>query len=80
MVQRREALLTLYGHQVSCSRIGWHGKGKFPRFWHKRSFSISPTLEEFQALMESFCNEEIMLQPRLGYARALERMCGLTLY
>jgi len=38
------------------------------------------TLEEFQALMESQRDKEIMLQPCFGHAQALGRMYGLTLY
>lgn len=38
------------------------------------------TLEEFQALMETWRDEEIMPQPHFGHAQALGRMCGLTLH
>lgn len=44
------------------------------------SQEMCPTLEEFQALMESQRDQEIMLQPCFGHAQALGRMCGLTLH
>lgn len=41
---------------------------------------LCPTIEEFQALMESRCDEEILPQLRFGHTQALGRMCGLTLH
>ncbi|XP_028110312.1 uncharacterized protein LOC114308827 isoform X3 [Camellia sinensis] len=68
MVQRREALLACHCHQAQRldGHFGWHRK------------EMCPTLEEFQALMESRRNEEIMPQPLFGHTRALEQMCGLS--
>ncbi|KAL7229012.1 hypothetical protein ACSBR2_007664 [Camellia fascicularis] len=40
---------------------------------------MCPTLEEFQALMKSWHDEEILPQLRFSHAQALARMCGLTL-
>lgn len=48
--------------------------------FHFGSQEMCPTLEEFQALMESHRDKEIMFQPRFGHAQALGRMCGLTLH
>ena len=57
------------------------------RFWnpvtHVFSFGgkeVCPTFEDFQALMESEHNEEILPQLRFGHAQALGRMCGLTMH
>ncbi|KAL7255111.1 hypothetical protein ACSBR1_009305 [Camellia fascicularis] len=50
---------------------------------HVFSFSgqeICPTFEDFQALMESECDEEILPQFRFHHVQALGRMCGLTLH
>ncbi|KAL7249856.1 hypothetical protein ACSBR1_011938 [Camellia fascicularis] len=41
---------------------------------------MSPTIEEFQVLIEFRRDEEIMPQPRFGHAQALGRMCGLTMH
>lgn len=57
------------------------------RFWnpvtHVFSFGgqeMCPTFEDFQALMESGRDEEILPQLRFGHIQALGRMCGLTLH
>ena len=57
------------------------------RFWnpvtHVFIFSgqeMCHTFEEFQALMESERNEEILPQLRFGHVQALGQMCGLTLH
>ena len=39
---------------------------------------MCPTIEEFQALMESRRDEEILPQSRFGHIQALGRMCGRT--
>ncbi|KAL7197506.1 hypothetical protein ACSBR2_020109 [Camellia fascicularis] len=39
---------------------------------------MCPTFEDFQALMESRCEKEILPQFRFGHIQALGRMCGLT--
>lgn len=56
------------------------------RFWnpvtHVFSFSgqeVCPTFEDFQALMESERNEEILPQFHFGHAQALGQMCGLLI-
>ncbi|GMP99554.1 hypothetical protein CsSME_00046987 [Camellia sinensis var. sinensis] len=72
MVQRREALLSLYGVQVA-----GHERWSAGHQWRQE---ICPTIEEFQALMESRRDEEIIPQPHFGHIQALGRMCGLTLY
>ncbi|KAL7215273.1 hypothetical protein ACSBR1_027438 [Camellia fascicularis] len=41
---------------------------------------MCPTLEEFQALMESRHDEEIMPQLHFDHAQALGWMCGLTVH
>lgn len=41
---------------------------------------MCPTFEDFQALMESECNKEILPQLRFGHVQALGRMCGLTMH
>lgn len=41
---------------------------------------ICPTIEEFQALMESRHDEEILPQSCFGHIQALGRMCGFTLH
>ena len=57
------------------------------RFWnpvpHVFSFcgqEICPTFEDFQALMVSERNEDILPQFRCGHIQTLGRMCGLTLH
>ncbi|KAL7225057.1 hypothetical protein ACSBR1_020362 [Camellia fascicularis] len=57
------------------------------RFWnpvtHVFSFGgqeVCPTFEDFQALMESERNEEVLPQLRFGHAQPLGRMCGLTIH
>ena len=57
------------------------------RFWnpvtHVFSFSgqeVCPTFEDFQALMESERDEEILPQLNFGHVQTLGRMCGLTMY
>ena len=57
------------------------------RFWnpvtHVFSFSgqeMCPTFEDFQVLMESERNEEILPQLRFGHVQALGWMCGLTMH
>ena len=44
------------------------------------SQEMCSTLKEFQALMESQRDKEIMLQPCFGHAQALGQMCRLTLH
>lgn len=57
------------------------------KFWnpitHVFSFGgqeVCPTFEDFQALMESECNEEVLPQLRFSYAQALGQMCGLAMH
>ncbi|KAL7264449.1 hypothetical protein ACSBR1_002406 [Camellia fascicularis] len=57
------------------------------RFWnpvtHVFSFGgqeVCPTFKDFQALMESKRNEEVLPQLRFGHAQVLGRMCGLTMH
>ncbi|KAF5933747.1 hypothetical protein HYC85_029918 [Camellia sinensis] len=57
------------------------------RFWnpvtHVFSFGgqeVCPTLEDFQVLMESESQEEILPQFCFGHAQALGQMCGLTVH
>ena len=57
------------------------------RFWnpitHVFSFGgqeMCPTFEDFQALMESERDEEILPQFRFGHVQALGRRCGLTVH
>ncbi|GMP49373.1 hypothetical protein CsSME_00016374 [Camellia sinensis var. sinensis] len=57
------------------------------RFWnpvtHVFSFGgqkVCPTFEDFQALMESECDEEILPQLCFGHAQALRRMCALNMH
>lgn len=42
--------------------------------------AICPTIEEFEALMESRRDEKIIHQPRFGHIQALGWMCELTLH
>ncbi|GMP32016.1 hypothetical protein CsSME_00005971 [Camellia sinensis var. sinensis] len=67
MVQRRETLLGLHALGLDYN-FRWQGK------------EICPIIKEFQALMESRREEEIMPQPHFGHAQALGQMCGLTLH
>ena len=48
--------------------------------FHFGSQEMCPTLEEFQALMDSQHDKEIMLQLHFGHAQALGQMCGRTLH
>ncbi|KAL7247629.1 hypothetical protein ACSBR2_002524 [Camellia fascicularis] len=45
-----------------------------------RGQEICPTIEEFQILMESRHDEEILPQSRFGHIQALGWICGLTLH
>ncbi|KAL7229627.1 hypothetical protein ACSBR2_008188 [Camellia fascicularis] len=46
--------------------------------FHFGSQEMCPTIEEFQALMESRHNEEIIPQSRFSHAQALGWMCGFS--
>ena len=76
-------------HYYTLSRTPLH----FPflhvaaRFWNPVTHvfifgwkEVCPTFEDFQALMESERDEEILPQLRFGHAQALGRMCGLTMH
>ncbi|GMP69439.1 hypothetical protein CsSME_00028702 [Camellia sinensis var. sinensis] len=70
MVRRRQTALVTHGIETSRldSCFGWLKK------------KICPTIEEFQAFLESRRDEELIPWPRFGHIQALGQMCGLTLH
>ncbi|KAL7163661.1 hypothetical protein ACSBR2_039723 [Camellia fascicularis] len=71
---------------LSCTPLHFSFLHAAAKFWnpvtHVFSFSgqeVYPTFEDFQVLMESERNEEILPQLYFGYAQALGQMCGLTM-